>query len=236
MTFAGGGGLLEKTRRDVPKLILDISTSLDGFVAGPNPTLEQPLGDGGERLHDWVVRLSSWRERHGLSGGERNADAEVVDESLAATGAVVMGRRMFSGGAGPWEDDPRADGWWGEEPPFRVPVFVLTHHGRERLVKQGGTTFTFVTEGIETALEQARAAAGEKDVALAGGASVAQQYLNAGLLDEVQVHLVPVVLGAGVRLFDGLDPKAVELQPARVIESPAVTHLRYRVERRRTEA
>jgi dihydrofolate reductase len=216
----------------VPKLILDISMSLDGFVAGPNPTLEHPLGDGGERLHDWAVRLSSWRERHGLSGGERNADAEVVDESLAATGAVVMGRRMFSGGAGPWEDDPRADGWWGEEPPFRVPVFVLTHHGRERLVKQGGTTFTFVTEGIETALEQARAAAGEKDIALAGGASVAQQYLNAGLLDEVQVHLVPVLLGAGVRLFDGLDPNAVELQPARVIESPGVTHLRYRVRRR----
>jgi dihydrofolate reductase len=216
----------------VPTLILDISMSLDGFVAGPNPTLEQPLGERGELLHDWAVRLSSWRERHGLSGGDRNADAEVVDESLAATGAVVMGRRMFSGGAGPWEDDPRADGWWGEAPPFRVPVFVLTHHGRERLDKRGGTTFTFVTDGIEAALEQARAAAGEKDVALAGGASVAQQYLNAGLVDEMQVHLVPVFLGAGIRLFDGVDPNAVELQPARVVDSPAVAHLRYRVEPR----
>ena len=212
-----------------PRLTLDISMSLDGFVAGPNPTLELPLGEGGERLHEWAVRLASWRERHGLSGGETNADSEVIEESVSATGAVVMGRRMFSGGAGAWEDDPNADGWWGDDPPFHVPVFVLTHHTRETAVKEGGTTFTFVTDGIESALEQAAAAAGEKDVALAGGASVAQQYLRAGLLDELQVHVVPVFLGGGVRLFDGLGTDRIKLESTRVIESPFATHLRYRV-------
>jgi dihydrofolate reductase len=208
-------------------LKLDISMSLDGFVAGPNQTLEQPLGEGGEQLHEWVLGLASWRERHGLSGGEKNRDAEIVEESLAETGAVVMGRRMFSGGQGPWEGDPRADGWWGDEPPFRVPVFVLTHHARETQVKQGGTSFTFVTEGIEAALDQAQAAAGDKDVTLAGGASVAQQYLRTGLLDELQLHVVPVLLGDGVRLFDRLE-EPIELEATRVVESPAVTHLRFR--------
>jgi dihydrofolate reductase len=213
------------------KLTLDISMSLDGFVAGPNQTLDQPLGEGGERLHEWVIRLASWRERHGLSGGEANPDDEVVAESLRATGAVVMGRRMFSGGDGPWADDPRADGWWGDEPPFHVPVFVLTHHARDTVIKQGGTSFTFVTDGIEAALEQARAAADDKDVLLAGGASVAQQYLKAGLLDELQIHLVPVLLGGGVRLFDGLGPETIEIEATRVIPSEAVTHLRFRVVR-----
>jgi dihydrofolate reductase len=207
------------------RLISDISMSLDGFVAGPNPTLEQPLGERGERLHEWVFRLESWREPHGLPGGERGPDDEVVAETLRATGAVVMGRRMFSGGEGPWEDDPNADGWWGDDPPFHVPVFVLTHHARETVEKQGGTSFTFVTDGIEAALEQARAAAGGKDVHLAGGASVIQQFLNAGLLDELQVHVVPVLLGGGTRLFDGLD-EPFELEATRVICSPAVTHLR----------
>jgi dihydrofolate reductase len=212
--------------RAMARLTLDISMSLDGFVAGPNQSLEQPLGEGGERLHEWVIRLASWRERHGLSGGESNADGEVVEESLRATGAVVMGRRMFSGGAGPWEDDPRADGWWGDDPPFHVPVFVLTHHARETVTKQGGTSFSFVTGGIEAALEQARTAAGDRDVALAGGASVAQQYLKAGLLDELQIHLVPVLLGGGVSLFDRLGIDPIELEVTRVIASPSVTHLR----------
>jgi dihydrofolate reductase len=212
---------------------LDISMSLDGFIAGPNQTLEQPLGDGGERLHEWLVGLASFRERHGLSGGgEKTADDELVEESLRTTGAVVMGRRMFSGGEGAWEDDPRADGWWGDEPPFRVPVFVLTHHPRETVVKQGGTSFTFVTDGIEAAHEQARAAAGDKDVYVGGGASVIQQYLNAGLLDELQVHVVPVLLGGGVRLFDGLD-EPVEVEATRVVSSPAVTHLRLAIRGRR---
>jgi dihydrofolate reductase len=208
---------------------LDISTSLDGFVAGPNPSLELPLGEGGERLHEWVVALAAWREPHGLSGGEINASSEVVREGLARTGAVVMGRRMFSGGEGTWEDDPNADGWWGDNPPFHVPVFVLTHHAREPVTKQGGTTFTFVTDGIASAVEQARAAAGDKDVSVAGGASVAQQVLSAGLLDEMQIHLVPVLLGHGTRLLAHLDDADFQLEQTRVIDSPGVTHLRFKV-------
>jgi dihydrofolate reductase len=211
------------------KLMLDITISLDGFVAGPNPSLEQPLGEGGDRLHEWMVGLESFRERHGLSGGMTNADSELFDESISRTGATVMGRRMFSGGEGPWEGDPNADGWWGDDPPFHQPVFVLTHHAREPVAKQGGTTFTFVTDGIEAALEDARAAAAEKDVLVAGGASVAQQYLRAGLLDELQIHLAPILLGGGVRLFDQLGPEDVELEATRVVESPTVTHLRFRV-------
>jgi dihydrofolate reductase len=211
------------------KLTVDISMSLDGFVAGPNQTLDHPLGEGGDGLHEWAFATASWRERHGLSGGETNADSEVVEESLRNTGATVMGRRMYSGGEGPWENDPNADGWWADDPPFGHPVFILTHHAREPVAKQGGTTFTFVTDGIEAALEQARAAAGDKDVVVAGGADVIQQYLKAGLLDELQIHVVPMLLGGGVPLFeDHLGPERRELECTRVIESPAVTHLRYR--------
>ena len=213
------------------RVICDISTSLDGFIAGPNQTLEQPLGEGGEGLHEWAYGLASFRERHGMDGGEAGADDEVVKESLAAQGAVVMGRRMFSGGAGPWEDDPNADGWWGDDPPFRVPVFILTHHAREPVTKQGGTTFTFVTDGIEAALEQARAAAGDRDVLVAGGADAIQQSLRAGLVDGLQIHLVPVLLGDGVRLLDNLGATRAGLELDRVVDSPAVTHLRYRVVR-----
>lgn len=210
------------------KLTFDLTMSLDGFIAGPNQTLEQPLGEGGERIHEWMVGLASFRERHGMDGGETTADSDVLDESVANTGAVLMGRRMFSGGAGPWEADPKADGWWGDDPPFHVPVFVLTHHARETVTKQGGTSFTFVTDGIEAALEQARAAAGDKDIAIAGGADVVQQYLTAGLVDEFQVHVAPLVLGDGVRLFDLLAGKP-EIEGIRVIGSPGVTHLKYRV-------
>jgi dihydrofolate reductase len=217
----------------MPRLIVDISVSLDGFIAGPNQSLENPLGEGGERLHDWAFRLASWRERHGLAGGETNRDSEIVQEGLDATGAVVMGRRMFSGGEGPWEADPNADAWWGDDPPFHTPVFVLTQHPRETVVKQGGTSFTFVTDGIESALEKARVAAGDKDVLLAGGANVVQQYLQAGLLDELQIHVSPVLLGDGVRLFDNLGPGSRELEITRIVESPAVTHLKYRPAGRR---
>ena len=209
------------------RLTCDLSMSLDGYVAGPNQTLEQPLGKGGERLHEWAFRLKSFRERHGMPGGESGPDDDIVNEWLDANGAVVMGRRMFSGGEGPWEDDPNADGWWGDDPPFHVSVFVLTHHPRDPVVKGGGTSFTFVTEGIEAALEQARAAAGGKDVQVGGGAELVQQYLNAGLLDELNIHLVPVLLGnGGIRLLDRLEPTELEL--TRVIQSGAVTHLRYR--------
>lgn len=211
-------------------LVLDISMSLDGFVAGPDPTLEQPLGVGGERLHDWAYPTRTFREIHGRAGGEDGIDSEVMAEVVARTGATVIGRRMFSGGTGPWEEDSNADGWWGEEPPFHHPVFVLTHHHREPLTKAGGTTFTFVTEGVEAALEQARAAAGEKDVAVGGGGSVAQQYLRAGLLDELHIHVAPVLLGGGTRLFD--HEPAATLEPLRVLASPTgAAHLSYRVVR-----
>jgi len=210
------------------RLTFDITMSLDGFITGPNPGPEHPLGEGGDRIHEWVYGLASWRESHGKTGGETNADSEVLEESVANTGAVLMGRKMFGGPEGPWGDDPW-EGWWGDDPPFHVPVFLLTHHPREPLIKQGGTTFTFVTDGIESALEQARTAAGDKNVAIAGGADVAQQYLKAGLVDELQVHVAPLLLGEGVRLFDGLGTDEVKLESTRVIESPAVTHLRYRV-------
>jgi dihydrofolate reductase len=164
-----------------------------------------------------------------MDGGEAGSDDDVMKESLARHGAVVMGRRMFSGGAGPWEYDPNADGWWGDEPPFRVPVFILTHHAREPVTKQGGTTFTFVTGGIEAALEQARAAAGDRDVLVAGGADAVQQYLRAALFDELQIHLAPVLLGGGVRLLDNLGDAKVGLELDQVVDSPAVTHLRYRI-------
>lgn len=208
-------------------IAIDISVSVDGFVAGPNATLEEPLGEGGERLHEWIFGLDAWRERHGLEGGERSVDNDVVEAAVARWGAVVMGRKMWSGGSGPWEDDPRADGWWGGEPPFRVPVFVLTHHAREPEVK-ASTPIEFVTDGIEVALGRALAAAGSRDVLVAGGASVAQQALATGLADELQLHVAPVLLGGGVRLFrDGVT--ATTLERESVIESPAVTHVRYRV-------
>ena len=210
------------------KLRLDITMSLDGFVAGPNQTLEHPLGENGERLHEWAFAAVSWRESHGLSGGGPSVDSDVIQESLDSTGAVVMGRKMFSGGAGPWAGDPNAGGWWGDDPPFHVPVFVLTHHARETLVLKGGTSFVFVTDGIESAVAQAREVAGDKDVLASGGGTLAQECLSAGLLDELQIHVVPRLLGGGVRLFEHLD-SMVELEPTRVIESPTVTHLRYRV-------
>ena len=212
------------------KLTFDITMSLDGFIAAPNASLEHPLGEGGERLHEWAFAAESWREQHGMSGGDANEDSEILEEATKAMGAVIMGRKMFSGGEGPWEDDPNAGGWWGDDPPFHVPVFVLTHHARETKPMEGGTTFTFVTDGIESALEQARGVAGEKNVAIAGGANVVQQYLKAGLLDELQIHVAPLLLGDGVRLFeDHVGAQQPEVEATRVIQSPAVTHLRYRV-------
>jgi dihydrofolate reductase len=210
------------------RLILDISMSLDGFVAGPEPSLDAPLGRDGERLHEWAFGALSWRERHGLEGGERNIDSELVDETISRVGATVMGRRMFSGGAGPWEQDPNARGWWGDEPPFHYPVFVLTSQPREPLPMEGGTTFTFVTQGIEAALEQARAAAGDRDVQIGGGGATAQQYLRAGLVDEINLHVAPLFLGDGVRLFDRVADATEGLECTRVVQSPTgVVHLRY---------
>ncbi|MEV6377048.1 dihydrofolate reductase family protein [Micromonospora musae] len=202
-----------------------LSISLDGYVAGPEQSLQDPLGRGGEQLHEWVYGLETWRAQHGLSGGERGVDAEVVDEMTRDVGAYVMGRRMFGGGDGPW--DETWHGWWGEEPPFRTPVFVLTHQPREPLPMAGGTTFRFVTDGVHSALEQAREAAGDGKVAIAGGASTVRQYLAAGLLDTLQLHIVPVVLGGGERLLTGLDD--LRLEQAAVVAGPTVTHVTYRV-------
>jgi dihydrofolate reductase len=204
-----------------------ITISLDGYAAGPNQSVENPLGEGGERLHEWALATDSWREQHGRSGGERSADSEVIEEVVANVGAYIMGRNMFDHGRGEW--DPEWRGWWGEDPPFHTPVYVLTHHPREPLEMQGGTTFHFVTDGIESALEQARAAAAERNVAIAGGASTVRQYLRAGLLDELYLHTTPVILGAGERLLDDVgDPT---LEPVKVVASPAVTHVKYRVVR-----
>jgi len=201
------------------KVHADMSMSLDGFVAGPNGGPQNPLGDGGPRLHQWMYDVESWRERQSLEGGRTDRDDEVSKETYARTGAYMMGRRMFAEGEVGWPDPP----------PFHAPVFVLTHHAREPWVRQGGTTFTFVTDGIESALEQARAAAGDKDIQISGGADTVRQFIEAGMLDELQIHLAPVLLGEGVQLFERIDPDAIELEVTRVIGSPRVTHLRYRV-------
>ena len=209
------------------RLFTDISISLDGFSAGPDPSLEDPLGIGGMQLHEWAFRLTVWRKEHGLEGGEVGPESDVVDRNLAATGAVVMGRRMFSGGDGPWEDDPNAGGWWGDNPPFHVPVFVVTHHARDPVETHGGTTFTFVTEGVAAAVELARAAAGDRDVSVSGGASLVQQCLALGLLDELAVHIAPVLLGSGTLLFAGAEPRRLEI--VETIPSTYATYVRYRV-------
>jgi dihydrofolate reductase len=207
------------------KLITGITVSLDGFVSGRNPSREVPLGEGGERLHEWLFKLKIWRETHGEEGGETGPDDDVMREALERSGAMIMGRKMFNSGDGPWEADPMPTGWWGDTPPFKVPVFVLTHHEREPATI-GQTTFTFVTDGIEAALEQARAAAGEKDVTIGGGASVIQQYLDAGVLDELDLTIAPLLLGGGTRLFADGPPKELELDS---VVATTVTHVRYRV-------
>ncbi|MDO3701451.1 dihydrofolate reductase family protein [Micromonospora sp. C28SCA-DRY-2] len=193
-----------------------ISMSLDGYVAGPGQSVQDPLGRGGMRLHDWAFPAD----------GERSeVDARVLDEVTRDVGAYVMGRRMFGGGDGPWDESWR--GWWGEDPPFHAPVFVLTHHPRDPLPMAGGTEFRFVTDGVDSALAQARRAAGDREVAVAGGASVVRQFLAAGLLDTLHLHIVPIVLGAGERIFDGVgDPR---LEQVAVVAGPTVTHVRYRV-------
>jgi dihydrofolate reductase len=211
------------------KLRCHISISLDGFAAGPNQSQENPLGEGGMQLHDWVIRLAAWREPHGYEGGEVNESTRIVEESRENVGAGVMGRNMFGPpGGGPWGDE-QWTGWWGDNPPFHYPVFVLTHHPRQPLDMEGGTTFHFVTDGIERALEQAREAAGGKDVLLSGGAEVVNEYLAAGLLDELQLSVAPVLLGDGARLFDDLGDAKVQLEQVRVVEAPGVAHLTYRV-------
>jgi len=200
--------------------------SLDGFVAGPEQSVANPLGIGGMKVHEWVFPLKAWREPHGMEGGEVNESSKVVEESLQNIGATIMGRNMFGGHPGPWDAKQPWNGWWGDTPPFHHPVFVLTHHAREPLVMKGGTTFNFVTHGIAGALAQARKAAGGKDIALAGGAKACQQYLVAGLVDEMQISLAPVLLGRGERLFDRVDDLH-GLELVRTIAAPKVVHLKF---------
>src|SRR5512144_2249645 len=209
------------------RLRFRISMSLDGFIAGPNQGLEHPLGIGGDRLHEWVLPLAEWRAPHGLPGGEVNESSLVVQESNANIGATIMGRNMFGGYPGPWDAGNPWNGWWGENPPFHHPVFVLTHYAREPLALEGGTTFTFVTEGFEAALEQARRAAGGMDVALAGGAKAAQQYFAAGLVDEMEINLVPTLLGGGERLFERTGDDLRGLALVRTVATPRVVHLKF---------
>jgi dihydrofolate reductase len=209
------------------KVRAHISASLDGYVAGPNQSMEEPLGEGGERLHDWLVVLKPWREAQGMEGGEENVSSTVVAEENANVGAEIMGRGKFGPPSrGPWGDDAW-QGWWGDDPPFHKPVFVLTHHEREPLTLSD-TTFTFVTDGIDSALKRAREAAGDKDVFIGGGADVINQYLAAGLVDEIELHVVPILLGGGARLFDGVGPD-LKLEELRAVEGPGVAHLKYRV-------
>jgi dihydrofolate reductase len=209
------------------KVRVHISTSLDGYVAGPNQSMDEPLGEGGERLHDWMVELKAWREPHGIEGGEENASSAVMEEANANVGAEIMGRGKFGPPSrGPWGDDAW-QGWWGDNPPFHKPVFVLTHHAREALTLTD-TTFAFVTDGIESALAQAQGAAGDMDVFIGGGAKTINQFLAAGLVDELELHVVPILLGGGARLFEGVGAE-VKLEPLRVVEAPGVTHLKYRV-------
>jgi dihydrofolate reductase len=210
------------------KLRLQITMSLDGYAAGPDQDEENPLGVGGTQLHEWVFPLKEFRAMHGGEGGETNASSAVVQERWVNIGATIMGRNMFGPIRGPWPDDAWR-GWWGEEPPYHHPVFVLTHHPREPLQMQGGTTFEFVTDGIESALARAKEAAQGADVWLAGGASVANQYLAAGLVDEVDVSIAPVLLGGGERLFEGLGAGSLELTQIRAVDAPGVTHIKYEV-------
>jgi len=201
--------------------------SLDGFVAGPGQSVDNPLGIGGMRLHEWVFPLAVWRSMVGLEGGEANESSAVVEESVANIGATVMGRNMFGGHPGAWDRKNPWNGWWGSDPPFHHPVFVLTHHPREPLELEGGTTFTFVTDGIAAALDQARRAAGGKDVALAGGANAAQQYLVSVRVDEMEINLVPTLLGSGERLFDSVGGDLRGLELIRTVATPRVTHLKF---------
>jgi dihydrofolate reductase len=211
------------------KLRCHISISADGFVAGPNQSEAEPLGEGGEQLHDWVVSLAAWREPHGKQGGEVNESTPIMEESLENVGAGVMGRNMFGPpGGGDWGDG-EWKGWWGDEPPFHYDVFIVTHHPREPVEMEGGTTFSFVTDGIETALQRAKESAGGQDVMLSGGAEIINQYLAAGLLDELDLHVVPVLLGGGARLFEDLGDAEVALEQVRAVDAPGVTHIKYRV-------
>jgi dihydrofolate reductase len=207
------------------KVTCQMSISLDGYVAGPNQSVDNPIGEGGMQLHEWAFASDAWNEQHGLQGGERSVDSDVAIEVAEGIGAYIMGRNMFGPGRGPWDES--WTGWWGEDPPYHAPVYVLTRHPRESIQMQGGTTFHFVTDGIHSALQQAREAADDQDVSIAGGASTVNQYLAAGLLEELYLHIAPVLLHTGERLFTGVGDKRFE--PIKVVDSPRATHIKYRL-------
>ena len=210
----------------MPKLrVHNFAISLDGYGAGPDQSAEAPLGVGGERLHDWAVATRAWRAAHGEQGGEDGVDGEFIARGEDNVGATIMGRNMFGPVRGPWPDESWT-GWWGDDPPFHHPVFVLTHHERPPVELRGGTTFHFVTDGIEPALERAFAAADGRDVRLGGGAATVRQYLRAGLVDELHVAVAPVLLGRGERLFDDLDGALAAFETVEYAGSPSVAHFR----------
>ena len=210
----------------MPKLRLNLTMSLDGYVAGPDQSLESPLGSGGGDLHEWAFATRSFRRTHGMEGGDTGLDDEIAAMWNENVGATIMGRNMFGPVRGPWGDDPW-NGWWGDDPPYHTPVFVLTHHPRAPQEMHGGTTFHFVTDGAEAALERALDAAGGKDVSVGGGAETAQQYLRAGLVDEMEIHVVPLLLGGGSRLFENLDGGPSGYECVGLVSSPAVAHYTY---------
>lgn len=209
------------------KLRFTISISLDGYVAGPQQSVDNPLGIGGKRVHDWAFALPTFRKMFGQEGGDDNESEQVVQQQRANIGATIMGRNMFGGHPGPWSAQSPWRGWWGENPPYHHPVFVLTQYAREPLVMEGGTTFHFITDGIQSALAQATAAANGKDITLAGGAKAAQQYLRAGLVDEMELNLAPILLGSGERLFTDVGDNLHGLKLARTVAMHNVTHLKY---------
>ncbi len=213
------------------KVIADLSISLDGFVAGPDQSQQDPLGIGGMQLHEWALKAMSWRQEHGREGGEDSADSKLIAALRARIGAGIMGRKMYSGGSGGWEDDPNPRGWWGDDPPFHHDVYVLTHHAREPLEMEGGTTFHFVTDGVRAAYERAVASAGDKDVQVHGGGSAVSQLLREGLLDELSVHVAPVLLGSGSRLLDDVPAGTLERLETFSSDSTGVTHIRYAIVR-----
>jgi dihydrofolate reductase len=204
-----------------------MSMSLDGYTAGPHQSVENPLGVGGMQLHEWAFALRAFRAMHGMEGGEDNASSAVAEGLFHNVGASIIGRNMFGGHPGAWSADKPWDGWWGRNPPYHHPVFVLTHHARAPLQLEGGTTFHFVTDGIHAAYEQAMRAAGGKDVSLGGGAKAAQQYLKAGLVDEMLISQVPVLLGSGERLFEGLGTELHGLAFSSTLVAPGVTHFTF---------
>lgn len=214
--------------RKMSRLRVGLTMSLDGYVAGPNQDEENPLGVGGLALHEWMFRVQEFRQMHGQEGGDVNASSTVLSERWTNIGATIMGRNMFGPVRGPWPDETWR-GWWGEDPPFHHAVFVLTHYPRGQMEMEGGTIFHFVSDGIESALQQARDAARGLDVSLPGGASVVNQYLAAGLVDEIDISIAPLILGAGERLLDGLGPEALKLKQIRAVDAPGVTHIRYEI-------